>query len=109
MKRYMYVLVYSDGTSAPVQGSREERKALASSSVLGKTDPVAGSLPYALPRLLGEGWRPAREIPMGTHSRRRLFGSRWCSVALVLLERDDDDEKPKLPAGHDADFDQPLS
>jgi len=109
MKQYMYVLVYSDGTSAPVQRSREERKALASSTFSWKTDPVAGNRVFALPRLLGEGWRPAREIPMGTHSRRRLFGSRWCSVALVLLERDDDDAKRKLPAGHDPDFDQPLS
>jgi hypothetical protein len=93
MKRYMYVLVFSDGSSAPIHASREDRTALASSRVLGKTDPVAANRPFALPRLLEDGWHPAREIAMGTYSRGGLFSSRSQGVVMVLLEREDDDGK----------------
>jgi hypothetical protein len=67
MKRFCYVIVNNAGHSWSVLTNE-------SSEILGETSPSV------LPQLLGEGWQPIRETPMGG-------GSSPLAHSLVLLER----------------------
>ena len=82
MKQYCYAIVDSQGYSRTLaesyeHGMDEERD-------------------YELPQLLRDGWRPVREIPMGTETdvERDMDGANvdTRSYVLILLEREEDGE-----------------
>lgn len=85
MKKFLYVIVSSDGISHELWESWEQYHAL---DEVGDDDDddiereqALWSTRRTLPELLREGWKPVRETPLG--------GGREGAYALVLLERDD--------------------